>query len=414
MERWLNSVYISLRSLKRAISNGRNFEPGPTVMKIVLLAAAIAVPAAAHAAGSATAALTELSQTNLIVLGNMTGGHDVEGTTFVGGTIGGNVSNYGIGRGNQGEVASSAPTLTVGGNINGANLGNGSNGGSGTIAARKSVDIGGSFTGGNFNVDGALVRAGSNLSGFNINGGTDAYYGVSASGFQNTQPVKDATLAPGGSNDLHAHIAARTATLTADLTALSTALYGLTIANNPSSYFAPDQNTNRFIARDTGAGFAVIDITATQLQAATNLTYDIPALLGGGYLTTIINVTGLTGTSSLTLNANSNNSAYNPYVLWNFGTAANITLNRQFNGGLLALDATVSNSTPIEGSVAVGTFNQGGEVHLGTFRGNPALTAALTPTTGTVPEPAQWAMFVIGFGLIGATRRRARTMVVAA
>lgn len=383
-------------------------------MKLALLSAACAIvmPGAAFAAGSATAALTALGQTNLIVLGNMTGGHDVEGTAFVGGNIGGNTSTYGIGRGNQGEVASSAPTLTVGGNINGGNFSNGSNGGSGTVAARKSVDIGGSFTGGNFNVDGALVRAGSSLSNFNINNGTNVTYGVSASGFQNTQPVRDATLAPGGANDLHASIAAETATLTADLTALSTALYGLTIANNPSSYFAPDQNTNKFIARDSGAGFAVITVTAAQLSSATNFTYDIPTVLGGGYLPTIINVIGAT---SLTLNANSNNSAYNPYVLWNFGTATSLTLNRQFNGGLLAPVATVGNSTPIEGSVAVGTFNQGGEVHLGTFKGNAKLTAALTPAvTGTVPEPAQWALLVVGFGLVGATRRRVRTMVVAA
>lgn len=393
-------------------------------MKAVIVASTAALalaPGAALAAGSATAALTSLSQANLIVLGNMSGGHDVEGTTFVGGNISGNTSNYGIGRGNQGEVASSAPTLTVGGDINGANLANGSNGGVGTIAARKSVDIGGSFTGGNFNVDGAVIRAGNSLAGFNINGGTTVTYGTSASGFQNTQPVKDASLAVGGANDLKASIAAQTASLSANLLALSSALYTLTPANNPSSYFAPDQNTNRFIARDTGLGFAVIDVTAAQLAAANNFSYDIPTV-GNGYLTTIINVRGAT---SYTLNANSNLSAYNPYVLWNFGTATSITLNRQFNGALLAPLATVSNSTPIEGSVAVGSFTQGGEVHLGTFRGslNAKLVAALTPqggsvgggTVGAVPEPAQWALFIAGFGMIGATaRQQRRTRVVAA
>ncbi len=89
---------------------------------IIVAATAALLPAAASATGSATAALTALSQTNLIVLGNMTGGHEVEGKAFVGGNISGNASNYGIGRSNQGEVASSAPTLTVGGNINGGNF----------------------------------------------------------------------------------------------------------------------------------------------------------------------------------------------------------------------------------------------------------------------------------------------------
>jgi hypothetical protein len=367
------------------------------------------VPVAAHATGSATAALTALGQTNLIVLGNMTGGHDVEGTTFVGGNISGATSTYGIGRSNQGQAASSAPTLTVGGNLNGGNFSNGSNGGSGTVAARKSVDIGGSFTGGNFNADGALIRAGSNLAGFNINGGTNAYYGVGMSGFNNSYPIKDATLAPGGANDLKASIAAQTATLDANLTTLSTALYTLSSAG--SSFDGTDPNNTRLIASDpTHRGFAVIDVDASALASARNLIYALPAI-GGGYLTTIVNVTGLTAASALTLSANSNNSAYNPYVLFNFGTVASLTLGRQFNGGLLAPFATVRNSTPIEGSVAVANFNQGGEVHLGTFKGSDGLTAAPTPATGGVPEPASWALFVAGFGLIGATIRRGRMAV---
>ncbi len=388
-------------------------------MKIVALAttaALVLVPGAALAkapSGSATAGLAAMGETNLIVLNNMTGGHDVEGKTFVGGSITGNTSNYGIGRSNQGEAASARPTLTVGGDINGANIANGSNGGNGTVATRKSVDIGGSFTGGNFNVDGAAIRAGGNLAAFNINGGTDVTYGGTASGFQNTQPVKDVSLGVGGANDLKAAIAAQTTSLTANLSALSTALYTLTPANNPSSYFAPDQNTNRFIARDTGLGYAVIDVTAAQLAAANNFTYDIPAV-GNGFLATIINVSGAT---SYTLNANSNNSAYNPYVLWNFGKASSITLNRQFNGSLLAPFATISNSTPIEGSVAVANFNQGGEVHLGTFIGNAKLRAALAPAggpVGAVPEPAQWAMFIAGFGLVGIASRRRREHMIAA
>jgi choice-of-anchor A domain-containing protein len=374
----------------------------------------LATPGAALATGSATGGLTALADLNLIVLGNMTGGHDVEGKTFVGGSISGGTSTYGIGRSNQGEAVSGYATLTVGGNLNGGNVSNGSNGGSGSVAARKSVDIGGSFTGGNFNVDGAIVRAGSNLSGFNINGGTDVSYGVSASGFQNTFPVHDTTLAPGGANDLHAGIATQTATLAADLKTLSTSLYALSAAG--SSFDGSDHNNARLIARDPGhLGYAVITINATNLTSfldASNLVYDLSPAAGGGYLTTIINVTGA---STYTLNANSNNSAYNPYILWNFGTATSITLDRQFNGALLAPFATVSNSTPIEGSVAVATFNQGGEVHLGTFRPAPPLLTALTPPpVGGVPEPVIWAQMVTGFGLVGLLGRRRYPKIVAA
>ncbi|MGI4878425.1 MAG: collagen-binding domain-containing protein [Janthinobacterium lividum] len=383
-----------------------------TISAVALL---LATPAAALASGSATGGLVALADLNLIVLGNMTGGHDDEGKTFVGGSISGGTSTYGIGRSNQGEAVSGYATLTVGGNLNGGNISNGSNGGNGTLAARKSVDIGGSFTGGNFGVDGAIVRAGSSLAGFNINGGTDVSYGIGATGFQNTLPVHDASLAPAGANDLHASIAAQTATLTADLTTLSTALYALSAAG--SSFDGSDQNNAKLIARDpNNLGYAVITIDSTNLTSfldAKNLIYDIPTVAGGGYLTTIINVTGA---SSYTLDANSNNSAYNPYVLWNFGTATSITLGKQFNGALLAPFATVSNSTPIEGSVAVGTFNQGGEVHLGTFRPDTQLITALTPKifVGGVPEPLTWTQMIVGFGLIGLLGRRRTAKVVAA
>ncbi|QYE33969.1 choice-of-anchor A family protein [Polymorphobacter sp. PAMC 29334] len=380
------------------------------------IAAAVALmaltPGAALATGSAVNGLTALGDLNLIVLGNMTGGHDVEGKTFVGGNISGGTSTYGIGRSNQGEGMSSYATLTVGGDINGGNFNNGPNGGSGTIAARKSVDIGGSFTGGNFNVEGAIVRAGSNLASFNINGGTDVSYGGIANGFMNTFPTKDASLAPGGAHDLHSSIATQTATLTADLGALSTALYALSASG--SSFDGSDHNNAKLIARDPNhLGYAVITIDSTNLTSfldASNLLYDLPSNGSGGYLTTIINVTGA---SSYTLNANSNNSIYNPYILWNFGTATSITLNKQFNGSLLAPFATVSNSTPIEGSLAAQTFHQGGEVHLGTFNPDGRLFTALTPpppVVGGVPEPMVWAQMVAGFGLIGLLRRRRATV----
>ena len=84
---------------------------------------------------------------------------------------------------------------------------------------------------------------------------------------------------------------------------------------------------------------------------------------------------------------------------------------------MLAPLASISNSTPIEGSIAVASFNQGGEVHLGTFLGygavdgtakDPArgLEKAFGPAGGSVPEPTSWAMMLAGFGLSGAMLRR--------
>jgi hypothetical protein len=56
------------------------------------------------------------------------------------------------------------------------------------------------------------------------------------------------------------------------------------------------------------------------------------------------------------------------------------------------------------------TTRVGGEV---TYLGTLGQGFALSALTATVPEPATWAMLVVGFGLVGFARRR-RTAVVAA
>ena len=83
----------------------------------LLLAGAMALAATpALAAGDAGNGLQAMRELNLIVLGNMSGGHDVEGKTFVGGELSGNNTPLGIGNGSQGAAPSARRTLTVGGN----------------------------------------------------------------------------------------------------------------------------------------------------------------------------------------------------------------------------------------------------------------------------------------------------------
>ncbi len=38
-------------------------------------------------------------------------------------------------------------------------------------------------------------------------------------------------------------------------------------------------------------------------------------------------------------------------------------------------------------------------------------TTQVEPSVGTVPEPATWAMMIVGFGLVGVMRRRNRSVV---
>ncbi|XVJ59772.1 MAG: choice-of-anchor A family protein [Tepidisphaera sp.] len=78
-------------------------------------------------------------------------------------------------------------------------------------------------------------------------------------------------------------------------------------------------------------------------------------------------------------------------VIWNFFEATTISLDRNFNGAILAPLAHLTNSTAIDGSVFVSSFNQSGEVHLPFYGGN-------------VPTPGTFAL--LGLGALAAGRRR--------
>lgn len=352
----------------------------------------------ALASGSATQGLTDLRQVNLFVSGNLRGGgQDVEGKAFIGGNLSAGTFN---GADSHGPFAASAlPSLTVGGNVGGnVNINNFNSDAPGFLGA----NIGGS--GGTYSINGggSKLYVGGTVGNYNANGAT----------FQ--QHVAG----------LQSSIASQTVTILADIKSLSTVLAALATTTG-SSYNNSNQNNDIFTAVDGGKGYAVINITGGQsaFNSASNFNYSIPTVAGGGFLPTIVNISG---SKDYTLNANSNLSQYDGAVLFNFVDAKTITFNRQVNASVLAPLATISNSTPIEGSVAVANFVQGGEVHLGTFLGQGLLDGSnLDPARGlekslasapvnAVPEPASWALMILGFGLAGGALRRRRGAALAA
>jgi hypothetical protein len=76
-----------------------------------------------------------------------------------------------------------------------------------------------------------------------------------------------------------------------------------------------------------------------------------------------------------------------------FGTNANF-----FNAGLNTLSFTLHNVSGPEAFQVAGL----------------TVTAARIPVVGGVPEPRSWALFVVGFGMVGATMRRRTIKTVAA
>lgn len=399
------------------------------VMASLLLSAA----APAMATGDAAAGLQAMRELNLIVLGNWQAGQDVEGKAFIGGNASGNATQVGIGNASQAGAASSRRTLTINGSntINNLNLGNGPNGPTPQgqpqtrVATNPGVLIGGSSSSINLNVQGASLDVGGNLQGnYNVgsgqtftvggnvtNGGINGSAGatvrvggtiqgnVNANGatIQQNQGVGfNAALTAGATS-------AELATLSANLGALSSTLASLVIANNPSSITIQNGRAT-FNAVDNGAGYAVFNVNAgffANSEYAYNFGTTAPVIINVFDASQTVFNFGLTPTGGA-------NATRNQQVIWNFVNATQVNFTRMVHGSVIALNALITNTTPIEGSVAVGRFNQSGEVHLGTYAGTDGFLSS-----SVVPEPGIWAQLIAGFGLAGAMMRRRRVLAAA-
>ena len=179
---------------------------------------------------------------------------------------------------------------------------------------------------------------------------------------------------------------------TTPLNGLQTDLAGLT---SNSAFSTPNPNSLVFDVTPVD-GVAVFDITGTQLGAGNqNITFSDETSAS----TIVINVTG-----SFTEGGGENfngDTFLNEHVIWNFEDATSVNV-KSWHGAVLAGDASVTNSSPMEGFLYAENFTGGGELHDFPFEG-------IVPGT---PEPSTWAMMAIGFaglGFLGFRRRTAPT-----
>ncbi|MFT3976389.1 MAG: PEPxxWA-CTERM sorting domain-containing protein [Sphingomonas bacterium] len=163
---------------------------------------------------------------------------------------------------------------------------------------------------------------------------------------------------------------------------------------------------------------------ATPASAAILFTLDNAEFFGGGTLTgtftTNDDFTTLLG-MNITASGGHNSWANYDYAATSFtlsnvnmpitgpggiGSAQNITVN--MNGEQLKLDFVTP--VPINGSLLSMTSAQTqGNNHL-RWLASGSVTA--TPIAAAVPEPATWALMIVGFGMVGAAmRRRSKTSV---
>lgn len=410
---------------------------------------------------------------------NNVGNGDIEGKLWVGGDSSGSKLQVGFGNANQNSGQSSYKTMTVIGNVtnNGVDLYNGTtkngtvgtNGGSssGSYGAKiggnltdsnngfttknngANVTIGGyvnrmSLDGANQNVkiNGLVQQLNMNASNStliagsyqgNVNGmgsGSNIYVNSSNPQPQNTPPAgwhfnANQTLdAPTTAN-----MQSDKTTMIQNITALTSQLSTLSNTLSATKVGAGGNSTIYdllFNVTTTSSGYAVFNVSASDLFGARNIGFQFAGGTNSG-APIVVNITGLgSGTYNWNLQSGVNgygnaiyNSSLSSQLIWNLvGATGTLNVNTTMEGSVLSATGTVStaSSANIEGSVVASVFNQGGEVHLGTFNGgdsgNTALTALSTVSTGAVPETQTWITMILGFGFIGAIIRRQKNAIM--
>jgi choice-of-anchor A domain-containing protein len=310
-----------------------------------LAAVALAAPvfvAALPAHAAVVSANDILDQFNAVVTNNFSTNSDVEGRL-----VAGNINNSGSSTFYENPNASSSPSAFKG--VNALTIQN--------------------CPGCNVNNGGGVNFVNSNHGSFNLNGG--------------------------GSLTQNSPSFAMSDFIT-PLNGLQTSLAGLTANSVVSS---PNSNSLVFDVAPVG-GVAVFDMTGTELAGGQNDNYNITFDNASAATTIVINVTG-----SFTEGGgeNFNSDAYlNEHVIWNFEDATSVNV-KSWHGAVLAGDASVTNSSPMEGFLYAKNFTGGGELHDFPFEGS---------LPGAVPEPSTWAMMAIGFaglGFLGLRNRKAAT-----
>jgi choice-of-anchor A domain-containing protein len=141
----------------------------------------------------------------------------------------------------------------------------------------------------------------------------------------------------------------------------------------------------------------VYDISMTDLTAS-NIYFDLES-----DEQLIINVSGTTISS----NINFNNAAYADQIIWNFYEATDIFFGGQISGIILAPDAYISgfNGTPV-GSIFAESINaSSGEIHYAGVSEHISIPGSDTPLP-SVPLPAGLPLLVGGFAAFGLMKRR--------
>lgn len=306
--------------------------------------------------GSAQAQTLDFQNYNAIIFNNLSTTSDIEGRTFVGNDFtGSNSAN--LGNHLKNTVAANDRTFVVGNNLVSGNPLN---------LQRGSLYIDGS-------TNGRII---------NFNGGGSV--------------IADHTI----DTDL--------ATIRDYSISQSMALQNLA-ADSSVTVPSGSPGPTKFYATAGADGLAVFNVTADEIfNNAYGQQFELIA--DADTLNIVINVSG---TSVNWTNGNMvglfNDNYWQAHTLWNFSEATTINFNaHNFNGGVLAPNASITTSSNIDGLVVANNLTTTAEVHLPDS--NSVTAYAFEGYTAPIPEPGSAIFLVAAAGLILIVRNR-RLMV---
>lgn len=326
---------------------------------------------------------------NIKVGGNLKSLDLASGTAQIGGTLGAN-----------GDSSATKSSLTVLGNI--SNLQMNDNG----LTVKSGASIN------NISISNASnVYAAGSISVQNNNGGPGAIHANCGAAYAACSPTT-APTSPGV--PVVGGISTQTTTMFDNFTTLQTVLQNLSVANGHLGSFSQTNGTQAYTFNSgASTGYTVINVSEAIFNRV-EFAYNF----ANATTPVIINVQNsgacsLTKACSYNLDENFTGNAgqYNRNVIWNFADASSVILQKQFQGTLLAALADVQ-ANVIEGSVVAKNFTMTNEIHLGTYANT---NNSIPLLIGVIPEPANWALMISGFGLVGSVvRRRRPSLVIAA